>query len=110
MIEIIHKFHSIFQRLIVVESQVENVYELTKQCQRIYKKDIQVDKSERIVNRIDMQKQRRTRTFDVVAFSAPAPTIFASSDMTFVNVVVYNLISKQKNVKLFVIFLRNIDD
>ena len=34
----------------------------------------------------------------------------ASFDMIFVNVVVYNLFSKQKNVKLFVIFLKNIDD
>ena len=30
--------------------------------------------------------------------------------MIFVNVVVYNLLSKQKNVKLFVISLKNIDD
>ena len=30
--------------------------------------------------------------------------------MIFVNVVVYNLFSKQKNVKLFVIFFKNIDD
>ena len=56
MIEIIYKFHSTFQRLIAVEFQVENVYELTKQCQRIYKKNIQVDKSKRILNRINMQK------------------------------------------------------
>ena len=34
----------------------------------------------------------------------------ASLDITFVDVVVYNLLSKQKNVKLFVISLRNIDD
>ena len=35
----------------------------------------------------------------------------ASFDITFVDVVVYNLLSKQKNVKLFVIFfLKNIDD
>ena len=34
----------------------------------------------------------------------------ASFDITFVDVVVYNLLSKQKNVKFFVIFLRNIDD
>ena len=30
--------------------------------------------------------------------------------MIFVNVVVYNFLLKQKNVKLFVIFFRNIDD
>ena len=76
MIEMIHKFHSTFQRLIVVESQVENVYELTKQCQRIYEKNIQVDKSKRIVNRIDLQKQRKIKTFDVVVSFF---TIFASA-------------------------------
>ena len=78
MIEMIHKLHSIFQRLIVVESQVENVYELTKQCQRIYERDIQVDKLKRIVNKINMQKQRRIRIFDVVAFFVFALTTFAS--------------------------------
>ena len=56
MIEMIHKFHSTFQRLIVVKFQVENVYELTKQCQQIYERNIQIDKSKRIVNRISMQK------------------------------------------------------
>ena len=75
----IHKFHSTFQRLIVVESQIENVYELTKQCQRIYEKNIQVDKSKRIVNKINMQKQRRIRTFDVVAFSIFAFAVIASA-------------------------------
>ena len=33
-----------------------------------------------------------------------------SSNMTFVNVVAYNFFSKQKNVKLFVISFKNIDD
>ena len=80
MIEIIHKFHLTFQLLIVVEFQIENVYELTKQCQRIYEKNLQVDKSKRIVNKINMQKQRRIRTFDVVVFcfTAFAFTIIAS--------------------------------
>ena len=78
IIEMIHKFHSIFQRLIAVEFQIENVYELTKQCQRIYERNIQVDKSKRIVNKINMQNQRRIRTFDVVAFFAFALTTFAS--------------------------------
>ena len=69
MIEMIHKFHLTFQRLIVVELSVENVYELTKQCQRIYERNIQIDKSKRIVNRINMQRQRRIRTLNVVVFS-----------------------------------------
>ena len=75
MIEMIHKFHSTFQRLIVVESQIENVYDLTKQCQRIYERDIQIDKSERIVNRIKSQKQRRIRVIEISIF---AFVIFAS--------------------------------
>ena len=33
-----------------------------------------------------------------------------SSNIIFVSVVAYNFLSKQKNVKLFVIFLRNIND
>ena len=33
-----------------------------------------------------------------------------SSNIIFVNVVVYNFFLKQKNVKLFIIFLKNIDD
>ena len=32
------------------------------------------------------------------------------SNMIFVSVVAYNFLSKQKNVKLFVIFFKNIDD
>ena len=35
---------------------------------------------------------------------------FASFNMIFVNAAVYNLLFKQKNVKLFVIFLKDIDD
>ena len=32
MTKIIHKLHSIFQRLIVIEFSTKNVYNLTKQC------------------------------------------------------------------------------
>ena len=32
------------------------------------------------------------------------------SNIIFINVVAYNFLSKQKNVKLFVIFFKNIDD
>ena len=68
MTKMIHKLHSTFQRLIVVEFSTKSVYNLTKQCQRIYKSDFQVDKIKRIVNKINMQKQQRIRTFDVVVF------------------------------------------
>ena len=42
--------------------------------------------------------------------NARSKNCLASFDMIFVNVVVYNLLFKQKNVKLFVISLKNIDD
>ena len=91
MIEMIHKFHSIFQRLIVVESQVENVYELTKQCQRIYEKNIQVDKLKRIVNRINLQKQRKMKTFDA----------FVSFFTIFVSVSFFRQIFFENKSRLF---------
>ena len=54
MIEMIYKLHFTFQRLIVIESFAKSVYELTKQCQRIYENDFQIDKTKRVVNRINM--------------------------------------------------------
>ena len=39
MTKMIHKLHFIFQRLIVVEFLTKSVYNLTKQCQDIYKND-----------------------------------------------------------------------
>ena len=75
----IHKLHFIFQRLIVVEFFAKSVYNLTKQCQRIYENDFQIDKTKRIVNKINMQKQRKIRTFNVVVFFAFALTVIASA-------------------------------
>ena len=63
MTEMIHKLHPTLQRLVVVGPPAKSVYELAKQCQRIYEGGLQADKTERVANRIDMQKQRRTRTF-----------------------------------------------
>ena len=70
MTKMIHKFHSKFQRLIMIKNQVTNIYDLTKQCQRIYEKNLQIDKTKRIANRINQQKQKRLTTFfdDVVLF------------------------------------------
>ena len=71
MTEMIHKLHSKLQRLIVIENQVFSIYDLTKQCQRIYERDLQANKTKRVTNRIDQQKQRRLATFfDVAASSA----------------------------------------
>ena len=69
MTEMIHKFHSKLQRLIVIENQVANIYDLTKQCQRIYEKNLQANKTKRVTNRINQQRQRRLTTFFDVAVS-----------------------------------------
>ena len=45
MIKMIHKLYSKFQRLIMIENQIANIYNLTKQCQRIYERNIQIDKT-----------------------------------------------------------------
>ena len=77
MTKMIHKLHLSIQRLISVKSSIKNIYELIKQCQRIYENIIQTDKTKRIVNRIDQQKQRRfARFFDVNNSSS---TVFASA-------------------------------
>ena len=66
MTEMIHKLHSKLQRLIVIENQVANIYDLTKQCQRIYERNLQIDKTKRITNQINQQRQKRFATsFDV---------------------------------------------
>ena len=62
MTEMIHKLHSKLQRLIVVENQATSIYDLAKQCQRIYEGGLQADKTERVANRIDQQRQRRLAT------------------------------------------------
>ena len=72
MTEMIHKLHPTLQRLVVVGPPAKSVYDLAKQCQRIYEGGLQADKTERIANRIDMQKQRRTRTFGAFASSSTA--------------------------------------
>ena len=70
MTEMIHKLHSKLQRLIVIENQVTNIYDLTKQCQRIYERNLQTNKTKRMTNRINQQKQRRFATFFDVAVSS----------------------------------------
>ena len=68
MTEMIHKLHSKLQRLIMIENQVTNIYDLTKQCQRIYERNLQANKTKQVTNRINQQRQRRLATsFDVAA-------------------------------------------
>ena len=67
-------------------------------------------KEKKEVIRISKVKQSKRTSKDVSSKVFRSKDCFASFDMTFVDVVVYNLLSKQKNVKFFVIFLRNIDD
>ena len=59
MTKMIHKLHLNIQRLISIKFSIKNIYKLSKQCQRMYESDIQIDKSERNVNKIDQQKQRQ---------------------------------------------------
>ena len=78
MTEMIHKLHSKLQRLIVIENQVTNIYDLTKQCQRIYERNLQANKTKRMTNRINQQRQRRLATsFDVAASSALSFALFS---------------------------------
>ena len=67
MTEMIHKLHSKLQRLIMIENQIANIYDLTKRCQRIYERDLQANKTKRITNRINQQRQKRLTTFFDVA-------------------------------------------
>ena len=73
-----------------------------KAISKIERKNKSVSKVKRIVNTKKKVKlmSRHFRSRDR----------FEISDMTFVDVVIYDLFSKHKNVKLFVIFFRNIDD
>ena len=78
MTKMIHKLHSKLQRLIMIEHQIANIYNLTKQCQRIYEKDLQIDKTKRVTNRINQQKQRQFATFfDVVVSSVMTFAFFS---------------------------------
>ena len=65
--KMIHKFYSKLQRLIIIENQVTNIYNLTKQCQRIYEKNLQIDKTKRVTNRKNQRKKRWLVTFFDVA-------------------------------------------
>ena len=60
--------------------------------------------------RISRIKQSKRISKNTRSKDASSKDCLASFDMIFVDVVVYNLFSKQKNVKFFVIFLRDIDD
>ena len=59
---------------------------------------------------ISKVKQSKRASKDASSKVFRSKDCLASSNMTFVDVVVYNLLSKQKNVKFFVISLRDIDD
>ena len=78
MTKMIHKLHSKLQRLIVIKNSITNIYDLTKQCQRIYERKFQVDKTKRVTNWINQQRQRRFATsFDVVASSVIIFALFS---------------------------------
>ena len=76
------------------------------------KKEKEMKKEIIRISRIKQSKRasKNARSRDVSSKAFRSKACLASFDMIFVNVIVYNLLSRQKNVKLFVISLRNIDD
>ena len=111
MTEMIHKLHSKLQRLIMIENQIANIYDLTKQCQRIYERNLQTNKTKRMTNRINQQKQRRFATFfDVVVsfviifafFSFSRKFLFESKSrlFNFSSSATLRLISKEAQILL----------
>ena len=78
MTKMIHKLHSKLQRLIVIKNQITNIYDLTKQCQRIYERNLQANKTKRVTNRINQQRQKRLTTFFDVAVSSVMSFAFFS--------------------------------
>ena len=85
MTKMTRKLHFIIERLILIQFSVKNIYESAKQFERIYKNEIQVDKSKRIVNKIDQQKQRRKTFSNVVTFSKTFVSITFSRKILFEN-------------------------
>ena len=109
MTEMIHKLHSKLQRLIMIENQVTNIYDLTKQCQRIYERNLQTNKTKRMTNRINQQRQKRLATFfDVAAsfalnfalFSFFSKSLFESKSrlFNFSSSATFRLISKEAQI------------
>ena len=109
MTKMIHKLHSKLQRLIMIKNQVANIYNLTKQCQRIYERNLQTNKTKRMTNRINQQKQRRFATFfDVVVsfviifafFSFSRKFLFESKSrlFNFSSSAIFRLISKEAQI------------
>ena len=68
------------------------------------KKEMKKKMKKEMISTSKVKKSKRTSK------DARSKDCLASSDMIFVDAAVYNLLFKQKNVKLFVISLKNIDD
>ena len=109
MTKMIHKLHSKLQRLIVIENQVANIYDLIKQCQRIYERNLQANKTKRMTNRINQQRQKRlTTSFDVAVsfvmslafFSFFSKSLFESKSRLFnlSSSATFRLISKEAQI------------
>ena len=83
MTKMTHKLHFNIQRLISIEFSIKNIYELTEQCQRIYESEIQINKSKRIVNKINQQKQHQIAFLNVVIFLKTFVSITFSRKILF---------------------------
>ena len=87
-----------------IENEEKEKMKNNSKMKKETKKEIKKEMKKEIISISRIKKNKRASR------NARSKDCFASSDMIFVNVVVYNLLSKQKNVKFFVIFLKNIDD
>ena len=105
---------SIMKRKTSSSSNIENEKkeEMKNSSKKKKKKKKEMKKKMIRISRIKQSKRasKNVRSKNVSSKVFRSKDCFALFDITFVDVVVYNLLSKQKNVKLFVIFLRNIDD
>ena len=96
---------TIFKRNSSLSSNVKNEIETISLIERKIARAFKIKRISKI-----KQTTNNFRSKDFVKSFAWSKECFASFDMTFIENVVYNLLSKQKNVELFVIFFKNIDD
>ena len=91
----IHQLHNRIQRFIAITFKIKNIYELTHKCERIDKSMIQLNKTKRVVNKINQQKQRRVVILNVIFLNV----IFFSK--TFVLISFSQKILLQSKSRLF---------
>ena len=94
---------SIMKRKTTSSSSIENEKKEEKEKMKNsskMKKEMKKEVKKKMISISKIKKSKRASR------NARSKNCFASFDMIFVNVAVYNLLFKQKNVKLFVIFFK----